>query len=145
MKVHRYDAPLSDVVEHLIAGVEENEMLLVAYVNVQENARERGLTKAAGNRILKVFHPDYVVRVWEADVAAGASVPVCIRVCEGSDGYTYARYREPSETFASYENDELSALGAELDPIFARIAEGGDRAAATSIRSRRTGSPDGSW
>ncbi len=125
MKVQRYDAPLPEVVRGLFAGMEENGMLLVAYTNVQENARERGLTKAAANRILEVFHLDYALKVWEADVAAGASIPVRIRVCEGSDGHTYTSYREPSASFAPYGNEALSALGAELDPIFARIVERG--------------------
>lgn len=126
VKVHRYDAPFPEVVKGLISGVEENNMLLVAYINVRENARERGLM-IDGNRILEVFRPDYAIRVWEADIEAGVDIPVRIHVCEGSDGYTYARYREPSNTFAPYDNDALSALGEELDSIFARIIESGDR------------------
>lgn len=121
MRVQRYDEPLPEVMKGLFAGVEENGMLLFAYTNVQENARERGLTGAAANRILEVFHPDYALRVWEADVAAGASIPVRIRVCEGSDGHTYARYRKPSAAFAPYKNEALSEIGAELDPIFEEI------------------------
>ena len=131
VKVHRYDAPFPQVVKALISGVEQNDMLLVCYINVQENARERGLM-IGGNRILEVFRPDYAIRVWEADIEAGVDVPVRIRVCEGSDGYTYARYREPSKTFAPYDNDDLSALGAELDPIFERIVESGDRVMSES-------------
>ncbi len=80
------------------------------------------------------------MRVWEADIAAGVDIPIRIHVCEGSDGHTYARYREPSKTFAPYDNDALSALGAELDPIFERIVEGGDRAASDpsdDLRERR--------
>lgn len=131
VQVHRYDAPFPEVVKGLISGVEQNDMLLVCYINVQENARERGMV-IGGNRILEVFRPDYAIRVWEADIEAGVDIPVRIHVCEGSDGYTYARYREPSKTFAPYENDTLSALGDELDPIFARIVESGDRAMSES-------------
>jgi len=127
VKVHKYDAPFPEVVKALISGVEKNDMSLVCYINVQENARERGLM-IGGNRILEVFRPDYAIRVWEADIEAGVDVPIRIHVCEGSDGYTYARYREPSNTFAPYDNDALSALGAELDPIFERVVESGDRA-----------------
>lgn len=76
------------------------------------------------------FRLDYAVRVWEADIEVGVDIPVRIHVCEGSDSYTYARYREPSTTFAPYDNDALSALGAELDPIFARTVESGDRVMA---------------
>lgn len=144
VKVRRYDAPFPEVVKGLISGVEQNDMLLVCYINVQENARERGLM-IGGNRILEVFRPDYAIRVWEADIEAGVDVPVRIHVCEGSDGHTYARYREPSQTFVPYDNDALSALGAELDPIFERIVESGERAPAVPLRSQRTGRPGGSW
>jgi len=124
VKLRKYDAPFLEVVEGLIAGVEENEMLLVAHVDVQKNARKKGIEVGA-NQVLEIFRPDYAVRVWEADIEAGVDIPIRIHVYEGSDGHTYARYREPSETFVPYENDALSALGAELDPIFAGILERG--------------------
>jgi len=95
-------------------------MALVADIDVQANARKMGI-EIPGNRILEVFRPDLAVRVWEAEIAAGVDIPVRIHVHESTDGRVRARYRKPSEAFAPHANGALSEIGADLDPIFARI------------------------
>lgn len=40
-----------------------------------------------------------------------------------ADATSTLTYRKPSAVFAAYSNAELDRMAAELDPIFARIAE----------------------
>jgi len=110
------------VVGALISDVQESGLLLVTDIDVRKNARKMG-KEIRDNRILPVF------RLRRTSVEGGAGrlggdPPAHIHVHETSDGRVQARYREPSETPAPYENDALSEIVAELDSVFAGILEG---------------------
>lgn len=124
VRVIEHDAPFGEVVEELVARIAENGMAVIARIDVQKNARKMGM-EIGPNEVLEVFRPDYAARVWEAEIDAGVDIPVRIHVHEAPDGRVQVRYRVPSETFAPYDNEALSFLGAELDPIFARTMKRG--------------------
>ena len=119
-KHRRYEAPFSEVIETLISSIEESGMVLVADIDVQKNARMKGM-EISGNRILEVFRPDYAVKVWEMEIEAGVDIPIRIHVHEEEDGRVSARYRTPLEVFCRYDNDALTTFGAEIDPVFEEI------------------------
>lgn len=106
-------------VAKLIEAVHSVPMGLVAHINGQANAAKRGLTVPA-DQILEVFRPDFAIRVWQADKAAGIDIPLRIHIYEAA-GRTVVAFRTAREVFAPYANPALDAIAAELDPIFARI------------------------
>ena len=61
-----------------------------------------------------------------ASVAAGIESPIRFFVTENPGGAATLSYKKPSAVFAPYADegkDELKSLAAELDGIFAKIAE----------------------
>ncbi len=91
-------------------------MGLVAHVNGQANAAKRGLSVPA-DQILEVFRPDFAIRVWQADKAAGIDIPLRIHVYD-RDGATMVAYRTAREVFAPYANAALDRVAAEVDAVF---------------------------
>jgi uncharacterized protein (DUF302 family) len=94
-------------------------MGLVAHINGQQNCAKKGVAVPA-DQILEVFRPDFAIRVWKAEKAAGIDIPLRIYIYE-ADGETVVAHRTASETFAPYQNPELMAIAQELDPIFETI------------------------
>lgn len=109
----------TETVERLKAAAAAVPMGLVAHINGQANCAARGLTVPA-DQILEIFRPDFAVKVWAADKRAGLDIPIRIHVY-GHDGRTWVSCRLPSAVFRPYANDQLDALGRELDGIFVRI------------------------
>lgn len=107
------------VVAQLQAGIEAENMRLVAHINGQANARKIG-KEVPADQILEIFRPDFAVRVWQACKPAGHDIPLRIHVYE-DEGKTLVACRMPSEVFAPFGSPELMAIGAELDAIFAAI------------------------
>ncbi len=103
----------------LIEAVQAVPMGLVAHINGQANAAKRGLSVPA-DQILEVFRPDFAIRVWRAEKAAGIDIPLRIHLYE-ADGRTVVAFRSAKEVFAPYANPALDALAAEIDPVFAGI------------------------
>lgn len=103
----------------LIEAVQAVPMGLVAHINGQANAAKRGLSVPA-DQILEVFRPDFAIRVWQAEKAAGIDIPLRIHLYE-ADGRTVVAFRSAKEVFAPYANPALDALAAEIDPVFAGI------------------------
>ena len=61
-----------------------------------------------------------------ASSAAGIEAPIRFYVTENQDGTATLSYKKPSFVFAPYLDeggDALKALAAELDEIFARLAD----------------------
>ncbi|MEJ2060439.1 MAG: DUF302 domain-containing protein [Gammaproteobacteria bacterium] len=116
-----YTTPLSadDAVAKLQAGIEAENMRLVAHINGQANARKIG-KEVPADQILEIFRPDFAIRVWQACKSAGHDIPLRIHVYEDG-GKTHVACRMPSEVFASYGSTALMNLGMELDAIFANI------------------------
>ncbi|MEJ2620617.1 MAG: DUF302 domain-containing protein [Candidatus Thiodiazotropha sp.] len=106
-------------VEKLLAGIEAENMRVVAHINGQANAAKMGKSVPA-DQILEVFRPDFAIRVWDACKPAGHDIPLRIHVYE-LDGAVKVACRLPSEAFAPYDSNELDAIGGELDLIFNNI------------------------
>jgi uncharacterized protein (DUF302 family) len=117
----RFSVRLSarQAIERLQAAAAAVPMGLVAHIDGQANCARKGI-EVLPDQILEIFRPDFAVRVWAADKRAGLDIPIRIHVCE-QDGKTWVACRLPSVVFAPYGNEALTAIGRELDDIFARI------------------------
>jgi len=110
---------VDEAVEKLIAAVNAYPMGLVAHANGQANCAKKGIAVPA-DQVLEVFRPDYAVKVWAADKAAGIDIPLRIHLYE-ANGRTWVAYRPAAEVFKPYTNPALDALGGELDTIFNQL------------------------
>jgi len=73
-----------------------------------------------------VFRNDFARRMLETSVSAGIEAPIRFYVTENPDGTATLSYKRPTTVFAPYADegkDALKGLAAELDEIFAKIAE----------------------
>ena len=116
-----------EVVAALKEAASALTMAVVAHINGQANAAKRGI-EVDCDQILEIFRPDWAVKVWAADRAAGIDIPLRVHVY-AQGGKTIAAYRPPSQVFAPYAHPELARLGVELDGIFSALfdqALGGD-------------------
>jgi len=112
---------VDDAIEKLKAGVEAQNMRVVAHINGQANAAKIGKT-VPGDQILEIFRPDFAIRVWTACKPAGHDIPLRIHVYEEA-GETKVACRMPTEVFEPFASPELMEVGAELDDIFNAILE----------------------
>lgn len=119
MKTFTSTLSADDTVARLLAGIEQEDMRLVAHINGQANAARLG-KQVPADQILEVFRPDYAIRVWSACKPAGHDIPLRIHVYETDDSVEVA-CRLPSEVFAPFGSRELDALGSELDTVFNNI------------------------
>jgi uncharacterized protein (DUF302 family) len=111
--------PVDEAAEKLIAAIAAYPMGLVAHANGQANCARKGITVPA-DQVLEVFRPDYAVKVWAAEKAAGIDIPLRIHLYE-ADGKAWVAYRPATEVFKPYANPQLDALGGELDVIFNQL------------------------
>ena len=111
--------PVAEAAEKLIAAVNAYPMGLVAHADGQANCAKKGIAVPA-DQVLEVFSPDYAVKVWAADKAAGIDIPLRIHLYE-ADGRTWIAYRPATEIFKPYVNPQLDVLGSELDAIFNQL------------------------
>ena len=103
----------------LQAAIAAYPMGLVAHINGQANCAKKGIAVPA-DQILEVFRPDFAIRVWKAEKAAGIDIPLRIYLyAQGSQ--THVLFRTPHEVFAPYNNAELINIAEELAPIFDTI------------------------
>jgi uncharacterized protein (DUF302 family) len=113
------------LVERLETTVKSEKMGIVTMASASAGAKAAGIT-IPGNKVIGVFRNDVARRMLGASVAAGIEAPVRIYVTENPDGTATLSYKKPSTVFAPYADeggDALKAVGAELDEIFAKIAE----------------------
>ncbi|MDO9466559.1 MAG: DUF302 domain-containing protein [Thiobacillus sp.] len=110
---------VDEAAEKLVAAVNAYPMGLVAHANGQANCAKKGIAVPA-DQVLEVFRPDYAVKVWNADKAAGIDIPLRIHLYE-ADGRTWVAYRTATEVFRPYVNPQLDVLGGELDGIFNQL------------------------
>lgn len=114
-----------ELVDDLKAGIKAEKMLLVTQASASAGAKGRGLT-IPGNRVIGVYRNDYAVRMLEASIAAGIEAPIRFYVTENSDGTATLSWKTPTFVFAPYMEeggDALATLAAELDGVFATIAD----------------------
>lgn len=121
------DTPFAfpQLVERLEAAVAAAEMAVVNSASASEGAKAAGIA-IPGNRVVGVFRNDFARRMLEASVAAGIEAPIRFYVTENPDGTATLSYRTPSTAFAPFfveGGEALRTLAAELDAIFATIAE----------------------
>lgn len=119
MKTFTSSLSAEDTVDRLLAGVDAENMRVVAHINGQANAARLG-KRVPADQILEIFRPDYAIRVWAACKPAGHDIPLRIHVYELDDAVKVA-CRLPSEVFEPYGSGELDAIGAELDTVFNNI------------------------
>lgn len=110
---------VDEAADKLIAAIATYPMGLVAHANGQVNCAKKGIAVPA-DQVLEVFRPDYAVKVWNADKAAGIDIPLRIHLYE-ADGRTWVAYRTATEVFRPYVNPQLDVLGGELDGIFNQL------------------------
>jgi uncharacterized protein (DUF302 family) len=110
---------VDEAAEKLIAAIAAYPMGLVAHANGQANCARKGIEVPA-DQVLEVFRPDFAVKVWQAEKAAGIDIPLRIHLYE-ADGSTWVAYRPAVEVFKPYANPQLDALGGELDHIFNQL------------------------
>lgn len=108
-----------EAAEKLIDAITAYPMGLVAHINGQANCAKKGIEVTA-DQILEVFRPDYAVKVWTAEKAAGIDIPLRIYLYE-QDGRTWVAHRPASTVFQPYANPQLDVLGGELDAIFNQL------------------------
>lgn len=119
MKTITTNLSAEDAVASLLAGIEAENMRVVAHINGQANAAKIG-KQVPADQILEVFRPDYAVRVWEACKPAGHDIPIRIHIYEQGAEVKIA-CRMPGEVFAPFESAALDEIGEELDVIFSGI------------------------
>lgn len=111
--------------ERLEAAVKAEHMGLVTSASASQGAKAAGV-EIPGNKVVGVFRNDYARRMLAASLAAGIEAPVRFYVTENPDGTATLSYKKPSVVFAPYADegkDALKILAAELDGIFAKIAQ----------------------
>jgi len=115
------EQPFPEFINKLKSAVRANGMGIVAEACATCGTRSIGVT-IPGNRVVMIFHPRYAVRMLEASVAAGIEAPLRLYLTERTAGARLT-YFLPSHVFAPYGVPALDKMAAELDAIFARIAE----------------------
>lgn len=111
--------------QRLEAAVKTQHMGLVTSASASQGAKAAGF-EIPGNKVVGVFRNDFARRLLASNVAAGIEAPIRFYVTENPDGTATLSYKKPSAVFAPYVNegkDALRTLAAELDAIFAKIAE----------------------
>lgn len=119
MKTFASALSADETVNALLAGIDAENMRVVAHINGQANAAKMGKAVPA-DQILEVFRPDFAIRVWSACKPAGHDIPLRIHVYEDGDAVKVA-CRLPSEVFAPFDTPALAEIGVELDGIFNNI------------------------
>jgi uncharacterized protein (DUF302 family) len=114
-------APFARIAAALEQAIADQRMGLVCHANAQQGAQARGV-KIPGNQVFLVFRNDFAVRLINADPRAAFEAPIRIYLYENRDGTATLTYAKPSALFQPYAHPEVAKVGAELDPIFEKIA-----------------------
>ena len=110
---------VDDAADKLVAAIAAYPLGLVAHANGQANCAKKGIVVPA-DQVLEVFRPDYAVKVWAAEKAAGIDIPLRIHLYVAG-GQTWIAHRTASEVFRPYSNPQLDLLAGELDAIFNQL------------------------
>lgn len=123
--VHESTHSFKELNTRLSDAIKAEKMGRVTTASASGGANKRGIT-IPGNRIVGVYRNDFAVRMLEASVTAGIEAPVRFYLTENPDKTTLLSYKTPTTVFTPYFDeggDDLKAMAAELDVIFANIAE----------------------
>ena len=113
-----------ELIKRVDEAVKTNKMGLVTRASATVGAKKKLNKTIPGNMVIGVYRPDFAVRMLEASVPAGIEAPIRLYITENDDGTATLSYKTPSAVFAPYKDggDKLREMAAELDVIFARIA-----------------------
>ena len=114
-------APFAKVATALEQAIADQRMGLVCHANAKQGAATRGI-KILGNQVFLVFRNDFAVRLISADPRAAFEAPIRVYLYENRDGTATLVYLKPSALLKAYPHPEVARVGAELDPIFEKIA-----------------------
>lgn len=114
-------APFAKVATALEQAIADQRMGLVCHANAQQGAATRGI-RILGNQVFLVFRNDFAVRLISADPRAAFEAPIRVYLYENRDGTATLTYLRPSAILKAYPHPEVAKVGAELDPIFEKIA-----------------------
>ena len=112
--------PAEETVERLKEAITGEGMYLLCHIPASTNVARVGL-ESPFHQVLEVFHPAYAARVWEAREDAGIAIPVRGHVYESATGRVRVDWQRPSVNLGLFPEQELAAIGRELDPVFERI------------------------
>lgn len=124
-RILKTEASFEELVKKLEASVKANKMGLVTAASASLGAKGQGIT-IPGNRVVGVYRNDFARRMLKASIAAGIEAPIRFYITENQDGTATLSYKLPSAVFAPYFEDggnDLRVMAAELDEIFAKIAD----------------------
>lgn len=113
------------LVEDTLAAARTVKLAVVTQAGPTGAAANRGIT-IPGNRVIGVFNNDFAVRVLHLSTAAMIEAPIRLYVTENADGTASLSYKLPSAVLAPYTDEggaKLIAIGAELDVLFATLAQ----------------------
>lgn len=108
------------VLETIRIVLREADIWIVHEIDPQMLLKRGGYIIGRTRQVL-FFHPRYMVRLLGADPAALSEAPLKVVVMEDANAVT-VRWPLPGPLFDRYGHDELSALGRELELIYAAIA-----------------------
>jgi uncharacterized protein (DUF302 family) len=108
------------VLETIRDVLREADVWIIHEIDPQMLLKRGGYIIARTRQIL-FFHPRYMVRLLGANPAALLEAPLKVVVMEGANSIT-VRWPLIGQLFDRYGLDELSALGRELELIYAAIA-----------------------
>ena len=120
----------AELVTAVTGAIQDNGMFAVTKASASAGAKRRGID-IAGNMVIGVFRNDYAVRMLQVSIESGIEAPLRFYLTANADGGATLTYRTPSALFAPYKSAALDDMAAELDAIFAAIA---DQAAAPICR-----------
>ncbi|MEM7615346.1 MAG: DUF302 domain-containing protein [Pseudomonadota bacterium] len=115
----------ADLLSATRAAIKDNGLAIVTQAGPTKAAANRGIT-IPGNTVIGAYNNDFAVRVLNLSTAAMIEAPIRFYVTENADGTATLSYKQPSTVFAPYMADageELEAIAAELDEVFAAVAE----------------------
>ena len=122
--VHDTSLEFEALIDGLKTAVKANGMFVVTQAGPTGAAKRRGI-EIPGNRVIGVYNNKFAVRAIRLSVPAMIEAPIRFYVTEDDDGTATLSYKTPSHVFGPYfaeGGDDLVALAAELDGIFAQIA-----------------------
>ena len=111
--------------EKLDATIKANKMGIVTAASASEGAKAQGFT-IPGNRVVGVYRNDFARRMLTASLQAGIEAPIRFYLVENADNTASLAYKTPTAVFEPYmakAGPDLKVLAAELDGIFAKIAD----------------------
>ncbi len=129
MRVIETDKGYAQLVADFNAAVEaQARVFVVTRASATIGVKNRFGEEIPGNMVAGVYGPEFAKRMLESSVPAGIEAPIRFYLTEDPrSGTATLTYRTPSAVFAPYGGSDLAAMAAELDAIFAAIAEAATR------------------